>query len=143
MTNYSIDFNYQTDFELSDEDVYIRWVNRCIEDEGFTTGDISYFFLSDEALLEINKSEINHDYFTDIITFDLSIGNLISAEIYISVDRVRDNAKELAVSFDDEIRRVLIHGVLHCMGFKDKSEEESRVMRKKEEEKMQLFHVEQ
>ena len=143
MTNYSIDFNYQTDFELSDEAVYIRWVNRCLEDEGFTTGDISYFFLSDEALLEINKSELNHDYLTDIITFDLSMGKLISAEIYISVDRVRDNAKELAVSFDDEMRRVLIHGVLHCMGFKDKSEEESRVMRKKEEEKMQLFHVEQ
>lgn len=143
MTNYSIDFNYQTDFELSGEEVYIQWVNRCIEDEGFTTGDISYYFLSDEALLEINKSELNHDYLTDIITFDLSMGKLISAEIYISVDRVRDNAKELAVSFDDEMRRVLIHGVLHCMGYKDKLEEESRVMRKKEEEKMQLFHVEQ
>lgn len=143
MTNYSIDFNYQTDFELSGEEVYIQWVNRCIEEEGFTTGDISYYFLSDEALLEINKSELNHDYLTDIITFDLSMGKLISAEIYISVDRVRDNAKELAVSFDDEMRRVLIHGVLHCIGFKDKSEEESRVMRKKEEEKMQLFHVEQ
>jgi len=142
MKNYSIDFTYQTDFRLVEELFYAEWINMSIESENLMTGDISYVFCSDEELLKINQSELNHDYLTDIITFDLSMGKLIAAELYISVDRVRDNAQELAVPFEEELRRVMIHGVLHCMGYKDKSTEESSLMRSKEEEKMKLFHVE-
>ncbi len=142
MATYNVEFNYEIDFKLSNEVFYAEWINRSILSEKFITGDISYVFLSDEDLLSLNKSELNHDYLTDIITFDLSMGKLIAAEIFISVDRVRENAESLEVLFDEELRRVMIHGVLHCMGYRDKTDAESQLMRSKEEEKMKLFHVE-
>lgn len=142
MQTYNIEFTYQTDFKLKNELLYSNWLNLSIVSENFITGDIVYVFCTDEELLEINLSELDHDFLTDIITFDLSMGNLIAAELFISVDRVRDNAMQLAVSFEEELRRVMIHGVLHCMGYNDKSKEEVSLMRSKEEEKMKLFHVE-
>lgn len=142
MATYNVEFNYEIDFKLFNEVFYAEWINRSVLSEKFITGDISYVFLSDEDLLSLNKSELNHDYLTDIITFDLSMGKLIAAEIFISVDRVRENAESLEVLFDEELRRVMIHGVLHCMGYRDKTDAESQLMRSKEEEKMKLFHVE-
>ena len=92
-------------------------------------------------MLEINQQYLNHDTLTDIISFDYSIGNELHGDIFISVERVRENAVDFEVSFEDELRRVLVHGVLHYCGYKDKSEADELVMRQKEEEKMQLFHV--
>jgi rRNA maturation RNase YbeY len=142
MKTYNIDFNYQTDFKPLDELSHAEWINTSISLENFITGDISYVFCSDDDLLKINQSELNHDYLTDIITFDLSMGKLIAADLFISVDRVRDNAQQLDIPFEEELRRVMIHGILHCMGYNDKSSEEASLMRSKEEEKMKLFHVE-
>lgn len=142
MQTYNIEFTYQTDFKLKNELLYSNWLNLSIVSENFITGDIVYVFCTDEELLEINLSELDHDFLTDIITFDLSMGNLIAAELFISIDRVLDNASSLSVSFEEELRRVMIHGVLHCMGYNDKSKEEVSLMRSKEEEKMKLFHVE-
>ena len=86
---------------------------------------------------------LDHDTFTDIISFDYSVGNILQGDIYISTPRVEENALEYNVSFEEELRRVIIHGVLHLAGYKDKTDEESSLMRKKEEEKLKLFHVEQ
>ena len=89
---------------------------------------------SDEELLVINKEHLNHDYYTDIITFDYSRGDRISGELFISLDRVKDNAQVLGVTYNSELRRVVAHGILHLTGLKDKTEEEIKVMRRKEDE---------
>lgn len=93
-------------------------------------GKITYYFVSDDELLKINKSHLNHDYYTDIITFDYSTKNKLEGEIYVSIDRVRDNGKD----FLEELIRVMAHGVLHMLGFKDKSEEDMKEMRRMENE---------
>jgi probable rRNA maturation factor len=100
---------------------------------------VNYIFCSDHYLLQINKQFLQHDYFTDIITFDLSVTDVIEAEIYISVDRVRDNASTLKVSFEDEILRVIIHGALHLCGYKDKKKSEIEKMRNREGHYMRLY----
>lgn len=137
-----ISFNYELDFELSNESQYEDWISRIIESEGFEEGEINYIFCDDEYLHKINVEYLNHDTLTDIISFDYTVGNLIQGDIFVSIERVRDNATDFKVSFDDELRRVLAHGVLHYCGYKDKSEKDEAVMRAKEEEKMQMFHVE-
>jgi rRNA maturation RNase YbeY len=104
-----------------------------------TASSIDFIFCSDEYLLQINKEFLQHDYFTDIITFDLSVGSAIEAEIYISIDRVRENAATYNTSFRRELYRVMIHGVLHLAGFKDKTKRENRMMRSKEEQYLLLF----
>ncbi|MFD2602322.1 rRNA maturation RNase YbeY [Flavobacterium suzhouense] len=138
-----ISFNYETDFELQDEARYEEWISEVIESEDKTEGEINYIFCDDEYLLQKNIEFLDHDTLTDIISFDYTMGNLISGDIFISVERVKDNAADFNVSFDDELRRVMAHGVLHYCGYKDKLDEDSTVMRSKEEEKMKLFHVEQ
>lgn len=95
-------------------------------------GHLSFVFCSDDYLLKINQDFLQHDYYTDIITFDYSEGNKISGDLMISVDRVRDNARQHTISFEDELSRVMIHGVLHLLGFGDKTFEESSKMRKLE-----------
>ena len=102
-------------------------------------GTISYQFCSDEHIFDVNVSYLNHDTYTDIITFDYVEGNLISGDILISIDRVGENAKKFGVDFEQEFHRVLIHGVLHLLGFKDKSDEESAIMRQKENEALQIL----
>jgi rRNA maturation RNase YbeY len=94
-------------------------------------------------LVEINKQYLDHDTLTDIISFDYSVGNELNGDIFISVERVRENALEYNVSFEDELKRVMVHGVLHYSGYKDKSEEDEKIMREKEDEKLGMFHVEQ
>lgn len=138
-----ITFNYETDFELQNEADYEAWIETIIESEDFTEGEINFIFCDDSYLHKINVEYLDHDTFTDIISFDYTIGNLISGDIFISIERVKDNAKEYEVSFDKELLRVMSHGILHYCGFKDKSEEDSNLMRQKENEKMEMFHVEQ
>jgi rRNA maturation RNase YbeY len=137
-----ISFNYETDFELENEAQYEDWISRIIESEGFDEGEINYIFCDDDYLHKINVEYLDHDTLTDIISFDYTVGNLIQGDIFVSVERVQDNAKDFNVSFEEELKRVLSHGVLHYCGYKDKSLEDEAVMRSKEEEKMQMFHVE-
>ncbi len=137
-----ISFNYETDFELENEAQYKDWISRIIESEGFDEGEINYIFCDDEYLHKINVEYLDHDTLTDIISFDYTVGNLIQGDIFVSVERVKDNANDFNVSFEEELKRVLSHGVLHYCGYKDKSPKDEALMRSKEEEKMQMFHVE-
>lgn len=137
-----ISFNYETDFELENEAQYEEWISRIIESEGFDEGEINYIFCDDEYLHKINVEYLDHDTLTDIISFDYTVGNVLQGDIFVSVERVQDNAKDFNVSFEEELKRVLSHGVLHYCGYKDKSPEDEALMRSKEEEKMQMFHVE-
>lgn len=137
-----ISFNYETDFELENEAQYQDWISRIIESEGFDEGEINYIFCDDEHLHKINVEYLDHDTLTDIISFDYTVGNLIQGDIFVSVERVKDNANDFKVSFEEELKRVLSHGVLHYCGYKDKSPKDEALMRSKEEEKMQMFHVE-
>ena len=137
-----ISFNYETDFELENEAQYEDWISCIIESEGFDEGEINYIFCDDEYLHKINVEYLNHDTLTDIISFDYTVGNLIQGDIFVSVERVKDNANDFNVSFEEELKRVLSHGVLHYCGYKDKSPKDEALMRSKEEEKMQMFHVE-
>jgi len=137
-----IEFHFKSEFVIQNKSDYVDWINRVIVSEGFSAGQIDYVFCSDDYLLELNKEYLNHDTFTDIITFDYRDGNTISGDIFISTDRVEENAKKYDVAFSNELRRVMSHGVLHLVGFGDKSNEEKRIMREKEEEKIKMFHVE-
>ena len=136
-------FNYETDFQLENESDYEHWIDAVIESEGKEAGEINYIFCDDEYLHNINMQYLNHDTLTDIISFDYCIGDLISGDIFVSIERVQDNAKDYEVSFNDELLRVLAHGVLHYCGYKDKTEDEALLMRSKEQEKINMFHVEQ
>jgi len=137
-----ISFNYETDFELENEAQYEDWISRIIESEGFDEGEINYIFCDDEYLHKINVEYLDHDTLTDIISFDYTVGNVLQGDIFVSVERVKDNAIDFNVPFVDELKRVLSHGVLHYCGYKDKSPKDEALMRSKEEEKMQMFHVE-
>jgi len=137
-----ISFNYELDFQLDNEEVFASWISRVIFSENKKEGDINYIFCDDEYILEINKQYLDHDYYTDIISFDYSVGNELHGDIFVSVDRVRENASDFNVTFDEELKRVVIHGILHYCGYKDKSEDEERIMRQKEDEKIKMFHVE-
>lgn len=137
-----IDFNYEVDFELSDINYYSDWLSRVVVSESKMEGDLNYIFCDDEYLLGINQQYLNHDTYTDIITFDYCDGDTISGDIFISVGRVKDNAQEYSVSFEEELHRVMVHGLLHLLGYKDKSDQDARLMREKENEKIKLFHVE-
>lgn len=114
-------------------------IEKLAESENQTLGDISYILCSDNYLLEINRQYLNHDYFTDVITFDYSEENVISGDIFISVDTVADNAKEYNVTFEKELERVMVHGVLHLVGYNDKSDSEVKQMRAKENQYLSLF----
>ena len=134
-----IDFYYETDFNQENDDDIIIWINQIIEKEGLETGEIVYVFCDDTYLLNLNKKYLNHDSLTDIISFDNRIGDQINGEIYISIERVKENSKIYKTTFLDELNRVIIHGILHFCGYKDKSEEESRLIRLKEDEALELF----
>ena len=137
-----ISFNYESDFSLEQEEVYASWIETIVESEKKTLGEISYIFCDDEYLHTINMQYLNHDTLTDIISFDYTEGDIISGDIFVSIERVVDNAKDFNVPFDEELKRVLAHGILHYCGYKDKSDEDALLMRTKEEEKIKLFHVE-
>lgn len=116
-----------------------NWIKHTIQAEGKRVGDISFIFCSDSYLLEVNKSYLNHDYFTDIITFDYVEGFLVSGDIFISVDRVLDNSIEFKTIFEDELNRILIHGILHLLGYKDKDKKDKILMTEKEDLYLKLL----
>lgn len=126
------------DFTLADETKTTEWLTKIITKEKKITGNISYIFCSDEHLLTINKEYLNHDYYTDIITFDYTENVIISGDIFISLDRIRDHAKEYEVTFENELYRVIAHGVLHLIGYNDKTDEDQDLMTKMENESLSL-----
>lgn len=112
---------------------YTAWLEDIIISEGKKLGEINYIFCDDEYLLKVNQDYLQHDYYTDIITFDYVKGRTISGEIFVSLQRISDNASALSGEYEEELRRVLAHGILHLSGYKDKTEEEETVMRSKED----------
>jgi len=127
-----ISFNYETEFSLENEQQISNWISSVISEEEFREGEINYIFCDDDYLLKLNLEFLNHDTLTDIISFDYTVGKEINGDIYISIERVRDNANDFNVEFIDELNRVMVHGVLHYCGYKDKSEDEEKAMRLKE-----------
>ncbi len=118
------------------------WLLEVIREEGFVPGDLMYIFMDDEMLLEINKKHLSHDFYTDIITFDLSeTEEEIAGEMYVSTDRVNENAMQFGVSYAEEMHRVLVHGLLHLCGYDDKNEEERKKMRAKEDYYLQKIDL--
>ncbi|MBL85445.1 MAG: rRNA maturation RNase YbeY [Winogradskyella sp.] len=128
-----ISFNYETEFKLENETKISEWISKAINSENCKEGELNYIFCSDDYLHKINVDFLNHDTLTDIISFDYSVGKELHGDVYISVERVEDNAKDFDVSFEDELARVMIHGILHYCGYKDKSEEDAKLMRSKED----------
>jgi len=134
-------FNFHSEhetFTVKEESTISNWLQQIASKEQKEVSQINYVFVSDEALLQLNKSYLDHHDFTDILSFQLE-ENPIEGDIYISVDRVKENAKTYQVSFENELLRVIAHGLLHFMGYKDKSAEEKEEMRKKEEECLLMY----
>tara|TARA_R110002124_G_C8595550_1_gene483761 strand:+ start:155 stop:565 length:411 start_codon:yes stop_codon:yes gene_type:complete len=127
-----ISFNYETDFKLENESVLSNWITNVIASEGFKLEEINYVFCDDDYLHKLNVEFLNHDTLTDIISFDYSVGKLIQGDIFISIERVEDNAKDFHVTFNKELQRVIVHGVLHYCGYKDKTDDNAKLMRQKE-----------
>ena len=127
-----INFNYETDFKLDSEENISKWIIDTISSEEYRIEEINYVFCNDEYLHKLNVEFLSHDTLTDIINFDYSEGKIIQGDIFISIERVKENAKEFKVSFLEELQRVIIHGVLHYCGYKDKTKAEVKVMREKE-----------
>ena len=127
-----ISFNYEIEFKISNEEELSEWISSVISSEECREGDINYIFCDDYYLHKLNVEFLNHDTLTDIISFDYTVGKELHGDVFISIERVRDNAKDFEVSFDDELNRVLVHGVLHYCGYKDKSEDDAKEMRAKE-----------
>ena len=127
-----IAFNYETNFKLEEENVIENWIQTIILKHDCEEGEINYIFCDDAYLHKLNVEFLKHDTLTDIISFDNSLGKLINGDVFISVERVEENAKEYGVSFLEELQRVMIHGVLHYIGFKDKTVEDQNEMTKQE-----------
>ena len=119
-----------------------KWVVEVAKNHGKTVGEVCVISCSDKYLLDVNVKHLNHDYYTDIISFDYSEGGVISGDLLISFDRVKENARENGVLFQEELRRVIIHGILHLVGFKDKTKDERSIMRAQEDAALKMFHVE-
>ncbi|WP_298532257.1 rRNA maturation RNase YbeY [uncultured Algibacter sp.] len=128
-----INFNYETEFNLPSEELISTWITNCIREEQHKIEEVNYVFCDDEYLHKLNLEFLNHDTLTDIISFDYSIGKVVQGDIFISVERVADNAKDFGVDFSDELHRVIIHGILHYCGYKDKTDADAKVMRAKED----------
>ncbi len=137
-----IEFSYKTDFDLTQANEISLWLQNVAESENFDIADLNYVFVSDDELYDMNVKYLNHNTLTDIITFNYVEKELISGDIFISVDRVKENAVDFNVSFENELRRVMVHGLLHLMNYNDKTDEEQELMTQKEDEKLKMFHVE-
>lgn len=139
----SIDFVYNTDFELSNKEQVSDWVLRVINSKGYKLGNLVYAFFNDEDLKDLNIRFLKHDYYTDVISFDESADQVVSGNIAISVDRVKENSTQIGVDFEEEMHRVMIHGVLHFIGFNDKTSSEKKEIREQEALALSMFHVKQ
>ena len=142
MEQSSIHFYYEIDNLAIDEKIVKGWIAKVALSEDRRIDEINFIFCSDDYLLNLNQRFLKHDTLTDIITFDNSMGSLVSGEVYISYDRVIENAQIYECAIENELKRVMIHGVLHLCGFKDGTKEEKELMRSKEDEKLAMFHVE-
>ena len=131
--NNKIGFHYETDFLLENTESFIRWIKNIISEENKKLGDLNYIFCDDKYLLEKNIKYLDHDTLTDIITFSYCEGDVISSDIMISVERVMENSSIFENSFLEELNRVMVHGILHLVGYNDKTKEEKEIMRKKED----------
>ena len=136
-------FNEDVDYKLPQKLVVKKWLTAQAKAEGHDVGDLNYIFCSDEYVLQVNREHLNHDYYTDSITFDNRefTDDPIEGDIFISVDRVADNSAQLGVSPEQEMRRVLAHGLLHLCGYGDKTEADQAAMRGKEDEWLAVFGV--
>ncbi len=136
----SFDFQVACDYPLGLK--HKQWLKAVVRKEGKVPGDILYLFCDDAYLLKQNQHFLNHDTFTDIITFDQCVGEVVAGNIMISLDRVEENSEKFNVSYEDELLRVVAHGVLHLCGYKDKTDDEAQLMRQKENESIAMFHKE-
>lgn len=128
-----ISFNYENDFKLPNESKISKWIASVIKSEDCKEDEINYIFCNDAYLHKLNVDFLNHDTLTDIISFDYSVGKTLQGDIFISTERVVENAIEFEVPFIEELHRVLVHGILHYCGYKDKTEEDAKLMREKED----------
>ncbi len=128
-----ISFNSETNFSIVNDYEVMLWVSNCLLEEKKKEGEINYIFCDDDYLVKKNIKYLNHNTLTDIISFDYTMGDLISGDVFISTERVLENAKDFNVVFEDELHRVMIHGILHFCGYQDKKNEEKRIMRSKED----------
>lgn len=133
-------YNYETVFSLKNEDKISDWLINVIMAEGCELMEINYIFCDDDYLLQLNVEFLKHDTLTDIISFDYSVGKSIHGDIYISVERIEDNAMDFGVTFTQELYRVMVHGILHYCGYKDKSEADAKLMRSKENDYLELLN---
>lgn len=136
-----ITFEYIADSSFKPAARHKVWLHQVIRREGRIPGDISYIFCDDAYMIEQNVAFLNHDTYTDIITFDECVGDVVAGSILISLDRVAENAGLFSKSFENEFLRVLVHGTLHLCGYKDKTDEEAKTMRRKEDESLALLTV--
>lgn len=134
-------FFEDTDFKLKNKTKIKKWLKLVAESEVFSLGAVSVIFCSDNYILDINQRFLQHDYFTDIITFDYSEGEKISGDLFISVDSVRENSIEYGTEFEEELHRVIVHGVLHLIGYDDHTDEDIRTMRSKENYYLSLYDL--
>ena len=138
-----IEFVYNIDFILPNETKYSSWLIDVARSEGFSLKKLVYAFFNDEDLKRLNIKHLNHNFYTDVLSFDDSLGKEIKGNIAISIERVKENAKRYSPSFDDELKRVMVHGLLHLMGYNDSTPDELNLIRAKEEKMLRLFHVKQ
>ena len=138
-----IEYVYNTDFALKNERSVSSWIKDVIVSEKHTLGELVFAFFNDKDLRQINIKHLKRDYYTDVISFAASDSGIVNGNIAVSIDRVRENAKTYKSSFENELYRVMVHGVLHCVGYNDKTSAEKTRIRKAENLKLKMFHVEQ
>lgn len=128
-----INFNFETDFQLQNNEELSKWIGDTIKEEECKEGEINYVFCDDRYLHKLNVEFLQHDTLTDIISFDYSVGKELHGDVFISIERIKENSNELGIDFNTELHRVMIHGILHYCGYKDKEEEDKSQMRLKED----------
>ena len=134
-------FFAETNFQLAQKRSIKNWLGKIAQQENRKIGDVNIVFYNDEQLLELNKQYLNHDTFTDIITFDYSQKMILHGDICISIERIKENSIKYNCAFDEELRRVMVHGILHLCGYKDKKNNDMNLMKVKEEEALTLFKI--
>ena len=137
-----ITLQVQNQFSVLNQEQLLSWMSDCVLLLGKQIGDIHIALMDDDALLELNQKHLDHNDYTDVITFDYSTANEVNCDIAVSTDRVSENATLEGVSVENELARVLIHGILHCVGYSDKTPNDKQIMRKVEDEMLKQFHVE-
>ena len=137
-----ITLQVQNQFSIQNKQLLLDWLSDCVLLLDKKIGEIHIALMDDEGLLALNQKHLNHNYYTDVITFDYSTTNTLNCDVAVSTDRVTENANTEGTSVENELARVLIHGILHCVGYSDKTSKDKQIMRKKEDEMLYKFHVE-